>query len=510
MRMLPLFLLTLATTLFADDLPLEQWARSSHFPIRSVDLVPSASDLSALETFVAESQVFGFGESHHGLHEPNQARLRFFEHLVRTKGFRAMVLESGILEGYLVERYIQGEILPLNEVLEKGFTHGMGKFTESRDLVEWMKDYNAAHPQAEDKVHFYGMDLSIRGDSPVLPLETLRPYLVKADAEYTHAVLDPLLSLAGKANAVLEHVEAAYKKLGSKYIEPDYLDCFTTISFEAMSQEDQSALERGVVDLIEHITRNRSGFIAKSSESEFEWNRQVAVQASQMIRNLRSRQSHPKITYFDKSVGLLKQLYPNPVETLHINLEHIPATSGEQGVEDLKSYFKGRETRELSEAENVRWVQKRHGKAMVYAQNGHLMKSQVDITVGDLHVGKNGGLSAGDFVHQMFGKDYVFLASTLNEVIDSKTGAVLEEYYGIPLASTSGCIDCVERPLAVIGTQTPLFFLDLRKASGAALKELERDRENRFDFIGFQRFNTREAYDGILFINRASLANSIR
>lgn len=498
MRIFTLFIVIGSTLFAANDTPIEDWARRTLAPLATLDIVDGTADLAALERFVGDAPVFGFGESHHGLSQPNQARNRFFAHLVKAKGFRAIVLESGFLEGHLVDRYVQGEPgLSLEEVLKRGFTHGMGVYPESRELVEWMRAYNEKNAE---KVHFYGLDLSIQGDSPIIALDILRPYLLRIDPEYATGPFAALRELAREASTITQLVEAAYAKMGKDHIEPDLLDCFTTISFEAMPSEKQAALEEGIRQLLARLSARTD------SVPELEWHSQVAVQASQMVRNLRSRQKYPKIVGFEKAVGLLAKAFPELFASLKIDLNHIPATSGAAGVEDLKSYFKGRETRELSEAENVEWIQKRHGKVMVFAQNGHLMTTLVDIWVGDMHVGKNGAFSAGDFIRQRYGKSYAFMASTVNQVVDRETGVELTEFNGIPLVLTPNCADCLERPLVAAAGGAPYFFVDLRTATGEVLAELERDRENRFDFLGFQRFNTREGYDGLLLIDRATLA----
>jgi hypothetical protein len=142
--------------------------------------------------------------------------------------------------------------------------------------------------------------------------------------------------------------------------------------------------------------------------------------------------------------------------------------------------------------------------------NGHLQKSQVDITVGDLHVGKTGVLCAGEFIHRIYASDYVLLASTVNDIVDREDGTALKEYAGVPIVTTADCIDCIERPLAAVAKLAPLFLLDFRQATGDARKVLNRDRENRSNFFGFQRFNTLEAYDGIFFIDKATLQIPLR
>ena len=123
-----------------SDAPLIAWIKEQAKPIQFVDVHIQDNDLESLNKLVGNASIVGFGEHTHGLHEPNQLKLRFFRHLVEKKKFRAIVLESGILEGRIIENYIHGQTnLTLKEVLNHGFTHGMGLYEENKALVGWMK-----------------------------------------------------------------------------------------------------------------------------------------------------------------------------------------------------------------------------------------------------------------------------------------------------------------------------------------------------------------------------------
>lgn len=493
-----------------SDAPLIAWIKEQAKPIQLVDVHIHDTDLDALNEVVGNASIVGFGEHTHGLHEPNQLKLRFFRHLVEKKKFRAIVLESGILEGRIVENYIHGRTnLPLKEVLKQGFTHGMGLYEENKALVEWMKAYNESHSDPTDKIHFYGLDLSLKGDAPSLPLSLFQNYLKKVDPKFFEGTFGTVLSLAKKADEVIDQVECYYKNvLKLPLVEPDNLDGFTSIGFEQLSQDEQRALETGIKGVINHIHAYKFEYIKVMSEEEYDWHAHLPIIAYQMIRDFRSRQAHPKIAGFDTAVEITRRaLGERFTEAFKkkINLAHIP--SNPPTLEGLEDYIRGRgESRELAEAENVGWIQRQNGKVLVYEANGHLQKAPKDIRVGPLDVGKIEEV-AGTYLMREYGNDFVLIGSTVNSFVDPVTGETLTKLEGVPIAPTESCKDCLERPLAQAAKELafPLFLIDLRSAGGAALDAIDRDRENRFGHGGFQRFNSYEAYDALVFFDKASL-----
>ena len=78
------------------------WVRNDAVPIRTVDWGGDDSDLRVVDDFARSARLLGFGESNHGLHDHPQFRNRLFKYLVEKHGFRAISLESGILESRIV------------------------------------------------------------------------------------------------------------------------------------------------------------------------------------------------------------------------------------------------------------------------------------------------------------------------------------------------------------------------------------------------------------------------
>ncbi|AUX47747.1 uncharacterized protein SOCE26_092710 [Sorangium cellulosum] len=479
------------------------WVIREVRPITTTDPVEDDADMEAFGDLLGSASVAGLGESAHVLHQFNQMRIRLLKYLVERKGFRAIVLESGVIEGRLAERYVQGDPdVPLEDALIGGFTHGSGLYEEVRGMLDWMRTYNESQQDPGAKVHYYGMDLTADGDAPVIALKLLAPYLATVDPTYAEAELSELLALAEKANVVTEEVRRYYEGLGEDHIPGNFLDGFTSISFEQLSQDEQAALEQGIARLNERLAANEATYTSASSSEEHAWAAHAGLLASQMIRDLRSRQAHPAIVYFDENIAVLEAIYKDHLPELTIDQRHFMELDD---VEAYKEYFKGRETRELALAENLAWVQSRHGKTMLYAHNFHLMKAEVDINVGDVALGKVGSRSAGEFIAERFGDDYVLIAGTMDTLL-GPTGAPLPpEQWPPDFIPTSRCERCLEKSLAEAAEArgSGALLIDLRTASGEARAWLEDDIDSRWQG-SFQKVSPLRAFDGVFFVGGVS------
>jgi erythromycin esterase-like protein len=100
--------------------------------------------------------MLGLGEPTHGAEEFLVLRNRMFERLVEAHGYTAIALESSFTRGRLINRYVRDEIAGAYEdVQERGFSHNFGRSAANREVVEWMRAYNAAHG---GRLRFYGFD----------------------------------------------------------------------------------------------------------------------------------------------------------------------------------------------------------------------------------------------------------------------------------------------------------------------------------------------------------------
>ena len=98
-----------------------EWAKGALAPLKTV--VPDAEwhDLEPFGSMVGDATVVALGEGAiHGCAESLEFRNRVLRYLVREKGFTAIALESGAVEGKLVHEYVRGGPGELSEVLADG------------------------------------------------------------------------------------------------------------------------------------------------------------------------------------------------------------------------------------------------------------------------------------------------------------------------------------------------------------------------------------------------------
>jgi erythromycin esterase-like protein len=102
-------------------------------------------------------RVLALGEPTHLAEELPLLRNHVFEQLVEREGYRSIVLESDCLAALVVDDYVAGGPGELDEVMTAGFSHGSGAAPSNRELVTWMRRWNATHDPA-DRLRFVGFD----------------------------------------------------------------------------------------------------------------------------------------------------------------------------------------------------------------------------------------------------------------------------------------------------------------------------------------------------------------
>ncbi|WP_229069649.1 DUF6194 family protein [Actinoplanes sp. DH11] len=110
--------------------------------------------------------------------EPAFPRLR--NQILRTlagHGFRSVAIESDRVAALAVDDYVRWRTDSLD--LPSGLSHGLGHLAGNRELVEWMRAWNADRPAA-DRLSFHGFDAPLEmmhATSPGPHLRHLRDYL---------------------------------------------------------------------------------------------------------------------------------------------------------------------------------------------------------------------------------------------------------------------------------------------------------------------------------------------
>ncbi|MBJ6642725.1 erythromycin esterase [Streptomyces sp. BSE7F] len=153
-----------------------------------------------MELLPTRPRVLALGEPTHGENTLLELRNTLFRQLVEEEGYRTIALESDCLRALTVDAYVTSGEGSLDDVTERGFSHDWGGSQANRELVRWMRGFNADRP-ADDHVRFAGMDgpLEISGaESPRQALTALHDYLTAhVDAELLPCTADRLDELLG-------------------------------------------------------------------------------------------------------------------------------------------------------------------------------------------------------------------------------------------------------------------------------------------------------------------------
>lgn len=157
-------------------------------------------------SFGSDVTLLGFGEALHGGEEILVFRNRLFQRLVEAYGFSAIAIENSFTRGRFANEYVTGattgdgrqKFNDFESAAAAGFSHGFGQLEANRELIEWMRAYNADKPRS-DKIHFYGFDQPALTATPASPGELLRfvlDYLAGHDsarAQTFRSRIEPLL-----------------------------------------------------------------------------------------------------------------------------------------------------------------------------------------------------------------------------------------------------------------------------------------------------------------------------
>ncbi|MFI5771078.1 erythromycin esterase family protein [Streptomyces sp. NPDC051658] len=172
----------------------------------------------------ARPRLLALGEPTHGQDTLLGLRNELFRQLVEQEGYRTITIESDCMMGLAVDDYVTSGTGTLDEVMERGFSHGWGASAANRELVRWIRAYNDGRP-ASERLRFAGFDgpleitgaasprqaltalhdcLTARVDTGLLPCaaETL-DRLLGTDDRWTNpaAMLDPAQSVGQSAEA---------------------------------------------------------------------------------------------------------------------------------------------------------------------------------------------------------------------------------------------------------------------------------------------------------------------
>ena len=124
---------------------LDDWIarEATQFSVDSPESFNAALD-KVIASLGGSVELLGFGEALHGGEDILMLRNRLFQRLVETHGYSAIAIESSFPRARVVNDYVAGHGPASYEaVQDTGFSHGFGRLDANRELVEWMRRYNA-------------------------------------------------------------------------------------------------------------------------------------------------------------------------------------------------------------------------------------------------------------------------------------------------------------------------------------------------------------------------------
>jgi erythromycin esterase-like protein len=164
------------------------------------DAAHAVEAATVMRLLPARPRLLALGEPTHGEDILLEVRNDLFRQLVEQEGYRSIAIESDCLMGLVVDDYVTSGTGTLDEVMERGFSHGFGASAANRELVRWMRAYNDGRPAAE-RLRFAGFDgpleITVPG-SPRQALTALHDYLATwEDADLLPCTAETLDRLLG-------------------------------------------------------------------------------------------------------------------------------------------------------------------------------------------------------------------------------------------------------------------------------------------------------------------------
>jgi len=164
------------------------------------DTAHAVDAAAVMRLLPARPRLLALGEPTHGEDVLLELRNDLFQRLVEQEGYRWIAIESDCMKGLVVDDHVTSGTGTLDDVMERGFSHGFGASAANRELVRWMRAHNDGRA-ASEQLRFAGFDgpLEITGAaSPRRSLTALHDHLAaRVDASLLPCTAETLDRLLG-------------------------------------------------------------------------------------------------------------------------------------------------------------------------------------------------------------------------------------------------------------------------------------------------------------------------
>jgi len=220
-------------------------------PLNKPPLELSDEDLEAL-AYMTDCRVVGLGEATHGTKEFFQLKHRIFKYLVENHEFKIFAFECDMGESYFIDNFVTTGNGDLDEIMKEKMHFWTWRTEEVKELLLWMKEYNE-NTSYENKIHFIGVDCQFL----TFQSEIILNYFNKTNVSLPEYFIQFLLE-----------IEEIGQNLRDYYSE--------------MTQEKKEEIDQNVDILLKKFEDFRNELIFNSSEFEYQFVKQIALNIKQV------------------------------------------------------------------------------------------------------------------------------------------------------------------------------------------------------------------------------------
>ncbi|MGW7290034.1 erythromycin esterase family protein [Streptomyces sp. NPDC054847] len=325
------------------------------------DTVHAVEAAAVMRLLPARPRLLALGEPTHGEDTLLDLRNELFRQLVEQEGHRTIALESDCMAGLIVDDHVTTGTGTLDEVMERGFSHGWGASAANRELVRWMRDYNIRVDDdgrpASERLRFAGLD---------------------GPLEITHAA-SPRQALTALHDCLAAQVDA------------DLLPCTAETLDRLLGADDRWTGPAAM--------RDPSRSVGQSAEA-----RELRLIADDLVALLDAQMPH-LITATSPDYRYRAQLHGRTATGL-LRYHHWMADTSPGRMSRLVG------VRDQMMAHNLLAVAAR-GPAFVHAHNSHLQRGKSTMRMGGRPLE---WWSAGALVSARLGEEYAFVATALGTI----------------------------------------------------------------------------------------------